>query len=44
VEDVEHKILLKPRNKDGQSQAKPRAALQQIIENIAEIARLDCSH
>lgn len=44
VEDVQNKILLEPRKKDKLPAARPRVALQQIVDHVEEIVRLECPH
>jgi predicted glycosyltransferase len=44
AEDVERKILLQARRKDAVPKAKPGNALQQIVNHVEEIVRLDCCH
>lgn len=40
--DVDKKILLQSRKRDGQGGSGPRAALQEIVGHVDEIVRLDC--
>jgi uncharacterized protein len=42
VEDVQTKILLQGRTEKALAEARPSRALQQIVDYVEEIARLDC--
>jgi uncharacterized protein len=44
TEDVGHKIVLQARKKDLSVRAGSSYALQQIVDYVEEIARLDCHH
>jgi predicted glycosyltransferase len=41
IEDVQDKIALKTRVRNGSGEGKPSAALEQILNNLAEISRLE---
>jgi hypothetical protein len=43
VEDVQTRILLQGRNKELQLNGKPRNALHDIVSQVQEIIKLDCS-
>jgi len=43
IEDVQTRILLQSRKKEAQLDAKPRKALQDIVNHVQEIVKLDCS-
>ena len=42
LEEVNKKILLVPRNKEDRAASGPREALQDILEQVEDIIRLDC--
>ena len=42
IEDVQNKILLIPRKKNGLPASGPREALREILEQVEDIIRLDC--
>ena len=43
VEEVQSKIQLKRREKSKPVDSKPRAALQDIVDHIEDIIRIECS-
>ncbi len=44
VKDVQNKILLIPRKRNGLPVSGPREALREIVEQVEDIIRLDCRH
>lgn len=42
IEDVQNKILLIPRTRNNRPASGPRPALQEILEHVENIVRLDC--
>lgn len=44
IQDVREKIVLQPRNKSDLPDSKPRTALQEIVNHVQEIMRLECSN
>jgi uncharacterized protein len=43
IEDVQTRILVQRRNKESQINGKPRNALDDIVNHVREITKLDCS-
>jgi predicted glycosyltransferase len=41
IEDVQEKILIKPRDKENLQESKPRRALREIVDHIETVLRLD---
>jgi predicted glycosyltransferase len=44
VEDVQNKINIQRRSRNGLPDFRPRKALREIVDHVQEIARLDCSN
>ncbi|MBI3853213.1 MAG: DUF354 domain-containing protein [Verrucomicrobia bacterium] len=42
IADVQNKILLKPRTRNGLPDSRPREALREIVEQVEDIIKLDC--
>ncbi len=42
IEDVQNKILLIPRKRNGLPASRPREALREIVEQVEDIIKLDC--